>query len=116
MKRISYEGNNGHDGEVVYQLFGDDCVFSGISGHTATSTINAVEAIIEAIAKGEKIHPRMLNFFDLQTHNGYTKKLGELEYDHIKFSTKKGGKVVDPGWSMAELPEAVKNAFRDYIY
>lgn len=116
MKKIAYEGNNGHDGEVVYQLFGDNCVFSGISGHLATSTINAVEAIIEAIAREEKIHPGCLKFFDLQTYNGYTKKPGELEYDHVKFSTKKGGKVVDPGWNKSELPEAVKNAFRDYIY
>ncbi len=115
MKKIAYEGNNGHDGEVVYQLFGDDCVFSGISGHTATSTINAVESIIEVIAREEKVHPKVLNFFDLQTHNGYIKKTGELEYDHVKFRVK-SGYVIDPGWNKVELPEAVKNAFRDYIY
>lgn len=57
--------------KVAYALVENRVIFSGIETERRTSTMNAAESIIEAIAEQEKIDIVSYRWFDLQTHRGY---------------------------------------------
>lgn len=78
--------------KVVYVIVGSCCYFSGIERKKRTSTINAAESIIEAIAKQERIPMKEFRFFDLQTHRGYDKRPGEYEFDELILEENAQGK------------------------
>ena len=102
-------------GDVVYYVEGDQCVFCGFS-NMSTSTINAAEAIILAIAKQENIDPKSLTFYDLQTYKTFSdKEPGEFELDIIDFNIY-DGKVEDLGWtSFPDCPAWVLKLFAEHI-
>lgn len=106
-------------GEVAYVVFPDGtCVFTyfrlawaGIDGIIrATSSINAVEEIVQAICRQEGMSLQELVFHDLQTCLGYIKKEGEFEFDRIKFSAVDG-----VSWRPMRCSQEVIELFGDYI-
>lgn len=116
LKEIQYKNLGGPEfgyAKVVYTIFlGNQCVFSGITpGPGRTSTINAAETIIAAIAQQEGCEVDEFRFYDLQTKSGYEqKKPGEYEFDALRIED---GHV--EGWQSTECPEHVLEAFRQYI-
>ena len=96
-------------GEVVYDIFEDKCVFSGIT--RSGSTINSAEEIVERICTLEKKNPDEIRFFDLQTQLGYNKDpSGEFEFDEV---------MVEDGreiwWAPTRCPQKIVDLFRHLI-
>ena len=116
MKTITYASFNGRPTPVAYYIFeGDRCVFTGITDK-GTSTINAVERIVEAIAVVEGRGIRELTFFDLQTRKGYSHyRSGEFAFSQLILSEKEG-RVTSVVWRSIACPENVRDEFRDFIY
>lgn len=116
LKEIQYKNIGGPEtgyAKVVYTIFlGNQCVFSGVRlGDFWTSTVNAAEIIIAAIAEQEGYEVDELQFYDLQTKSGYEQKNpGQYEFDKLWIEN---GHV--RGWQSAECPEHVLEAFRRYI-
>ncbi len=107
-------------GTVFYAILGNSCYFSGINRtggpRSATSTINAAEDIITAIAKQEGIPAKKLQFFDLQTQEGYQKLAGVFELDKVVFEVTDDGVVENLSWSAdVPCPPQVQYLFRDLI-
>ncbi len=80
LKTVQYEGcymteESGPLHKVVYALYDDSIVFSGLHGiHEApvTSTINAAESVIDSIlAQEHLVWHESQRYFDLLTHRGY---------------------------------------------
>ena len=114
LKEVQY-GTEPHVGKVVYLINNSHCVFSGISGREALSTINAAEAIIKAIAAQEGVDLGTLTFFDLQTRAGYPTKLsGEYDLDQLEVAID-GANVEVRNWRPTSLPTTVKKLFTKYI-
>ncbi len=89
LKKARYENFGGGNkyAEVAYEIFGDRCVFCGITPpHKRTSTINAAESILQAIADQEGVPVTNLRFFDLQTQMGYNMAPGLFEFDELVFT------------------------------
>lgn len=60
-------------GYVKYLLLQNQCVFSGTSTYEEyTSTVNAVEHVLQALIQAENLDPRSTTFFDLQTSRVHT--------------------------------------------
>jgi len=116
LKEIKYKNLGGPEtgyAKVVYTIFlGNQCVFSGVRlGDFWTSTINAAEIIITAIAQQEGCEVDELHFYYLQTKSGYdAKKPGQYEFDKLRI---KDGHV--EGWQSTECPEHVLEVFRHHI-
>jgi len=105
-------------GKVAYAIIGGCCYFSGLTASgQATSTINAAESIVQAIADQEGVPIEKLRFFDLQTHRGYDKPEGEFAFDELVFDDESlgQGKVSVSGWAERECPNGVIELFSDCI-
>src|SRR3989344_5463519 len=103
---------------VVYLITEGEggCVYTGVT--RVPSTINFAEQIIEAICAQEKVgDPRLLNFYDLQTHLGYSRLAdGEFKFDEVLFSYDVCGKRVQAaGFKEILRYTEVIEAFRPYI-
>jgi len=118
VKRIAYSnfgrgfGRSRGNSFVDYEIFdGNTCVFSGIT-RDGTSTVNAVESIIGAILKKEV---RILEFYDLQTQKGYDYfEPGEYEFNRlVTRGDPSEPEVVE--WVEEDLPQKVREAFKDNI-
>ncbi|MDO8482348.1 MAG: hypothetical protein Q7S86_00835 [bacterium] len=112
MKTVSYPNFGKGEGRVDYKLFeGFRCVFSGVTSD-GTSTINAAERIVKAIAEVEKA---TLMFYDLQTQKGYDfYRPGEYSFSRLIVD----GAQTNPEnitWRPEKLPENVLKVFGDYI-
>jgi len=120
LKRIRYKNSGGPSfgyAQVVYVIInGNQCIFSGITpGPARTSTINAAEDIIMAIAEAEGVEAENLQFFDLQTGTGYEKKPKEYEFDKLLVVYDEKGKPFVRGWADSECPRSILEAFSKFI-
>lgn len=140
MLKIAYYPNWGYPtvgpefGTVVYVIIGNRCYFSGTKrsygepGGGVTTTINAAESILVAIAAQEGIPVMSLRFFDLQTYRGYHQPPGTFALDELIFRRKerrqipKGVVVLDTPeeitvkeWRPTECPPEIEEIFREYI-
>ena len=71
--------------KVVYIIVDGCCYFSGIE--TGTSTINAAENVIQAIAEQEGVSVDSLRYFDIQTRlGGYEREEGCFEINELDFA------------------------------
>ena len=115
VRTIGYSGFSSESpGEVAYAIFGKRCVFTGTIIQ-ATSTINCAEEIISIIARRERLDPKTLIFFDLQTHLGYvSKKPNEFEFDQLSVEWNGPMPYVN-SWTRVRCPARVVWLFRSYI-
>ena len=68
-------------GVVKYMVQHKNCIFSGVtSSREFTSTVNAAEYVIQAIAEAEGLDPREIRFFDLCTRLGYPSQEASHEF------------------------------------
>jgi hypothetical protein len=118
LKRVRYTngiapGCTG-EGVVSYVVRGSECTFSGITPEF-TSTINAAEYIIRAIAAAERFDPRVMTFFDLITQRGYpSMKGGEYEYKRLKVDyngQSRGRGIWVDQWTDVECPPGILQLF-----
>lgn len=111
MKRIAYPNFGKGRSYVDYQIFdGQRCIFSGVTDG-GTSTINAAERIIKAIAEAEKVP---LEFYDLQTQKGYSYyRPGEYSLDLLILKDGRLDSVI--AWRPENLPPEVLKAFKNHI-
>ena len=98
---------------VKYLIISDHCYFTGIERKKRTSTINAAREIVQAIADQEGVPLRSLRFFDLQTHQGYNKRLGEYALDEVVIPDEFQSGV---RWYPADCTSEVQTAFQGYIW
>ena len=92
-----------HDGAVnppnmvAYQRYGKRIIWTGLhngANNARGSTINFAETIILAIAETEDIDPRKCEFYDLQTHRGYTShKPGDFTFNRVLVRWETGASV-----------------------
>ncbi|RJR32103.1 hypothetical protein C4569_00090 [Candidatus Parcubacteria bacterium] len=102
-------------GEVVYAIIGRNCFFSGIQrSFVATSTINAEESIVCAIAEQEGKAIGSLIFYDLQTHLGYDKPAGEFCLNRLTIK-QANSQITITGWEPVSCPDNIRKIFEDYI-
>lgn len=114
LKKIPYPTFDGKPAFVVYAISDNQCIFSGITW-PATSTINAAEGVVEAIAKNERRKVHSLRFFDLQTQRGYPgKEVGEFEFDELTLKLQ-GDRIADVSWNPRECPPEIQGLFIPYI-
>ncbi|KKU48364.1 MAG: hypothetical protein UX68_C0015G0005 [Parcubacteria group bacterium GW2011_GWA2_46_9] len=114
LKQVQY-GTGSRKGTVVYTINGSRCIFSGISGQAALSTINAAEAIVRAIVAQEKVEPLALMFFDLQTRSGYASKgPGQFDFNRLDVHVV-GHDITVVGWITDECSDDDRELFRQYI-
>lgn len=122
LKQVEYEGLNGFNGRVAYQRRGNRIVFTGLIGSDkATSTVNASNQIVQAIAEAEGIdwrNPRFgeqYDFYDLSTPVGYPNRLdpleklrrqdfgvGDIELDRLKV-TSHGDRLITDSWTPVDI-------------
>lgn len=102
-------------GVVKYAIKGRECYFSGVPKalYEVTSTINAANDIVKAIAGQEDVAITDLRFFDLQTHLAYDRPEGEFEFDELIISFANGQMSI--GWQSRECPPDVLEIFRAQI-
>lgn len=125
LKMVGYPNFHVGSSRVAYIVDGDRVYFTGLDKH-GTSTINAAETIVKAIASEEERSWVGLEFFDLQTHTGYTSRNpGQYEIDRLRVKARCDELVID-GWERvlsdtgslgnpAEIPEYILDAFREHI-
>lgn len=115
LKNARYRGfgSTATDGDVMYVIENKKCVYCGVTP-SATSTINAAERIIVAIAKQEGVSPQSLSFFDLQARSGYSHiKQNEFYFDEVRFSGNDNPENIS--WHPAPCPTEILKLFRQYI-
>ena len=100
--------------EVVYVVIGGKCIFTGTTNRYVTSTINAAEDVISAIAEKEGLELSEIVFYDLQTYRTYRKRPGQFQFDRVEFDIKKG-EPVNPRWIPEECPDEIIELFRRFI-
>lgn len=104
--------------QVVYMLFGKNCVFTACQKAMWGSTINHAEAIIKAIAEQEGFNASGYRFFDLQTrtsyHSCWTHRPNSGDYNCDE--------IVDwnhptslTWWNPTVCPSHVVEHFREYV-
>lgn len=115
LKEITYVGNGPEfNGKVIYLLDAYTIYFCGITPHS-TSTINAAERVIQAIANDLGINYLDYEFIDIQTWHQYgSKKRGEFDADQLKFVSMNSRPYVHD-WVPFSLPEAILNVFKQFI-
>ena len=96
---------------VAYVIIGRDYVFSGLEA--PGTTINFAEDIIVLICAAERLDPRRITFYDLQTYRSYiSKKPGEYELDKLtlKFGEGRFGFYATTWASAPKWPTPCSNA------
>ena len=108
---------NGRVGRVVYAIEGSRCVFCGISGRDASSTINAAEEIVEAIVRLDGVDPKTMVFYDLQTTSGYPNKVpGDYDFDRLDVEVAGGGqRIIVNDWTPDDCPEDILRKFAKHL-
>lgn len=104
----------------MYVIIDNKCYFSGAKNELFTSTINAAESIITAIAKQEGVSVWTLEWFDLQTHCGYSSKQpGQFELDQVVLTENlRGTHIYDffvKEWDPVSCPDEIRTLFKEYI-
>ncbi len=76
LKEVDYPGfTPASGGRVAYVVVGNQVYFSGLTPpQQSTSTINAAESIIQAICRAADLDWRACEFYDIQTHWGYSQR------------------------------------------
>jgi len=112
IRRTTYRGFNGQEGEVLYVIIDGRCTFTTTSLDT-TSSINAAERITLAICADEACNEWQLDFFDLQTRLGYdSKDAGHYDYDQVVLGQ---GICGNPEWIPTPLPDEIRQLFAAQI-
>lgn len=113
LKKALYKLVTRKNGEVVYLIIKNKCIFSGITW--PGSTINYAEDIIKVILEQERLNLGSIKFYDLQTHLGYSRKEpGEFDFDYLKLDIRKDTFYVS-AWATEKCPDGIKEIFRDFI-
>jgi len=88
-------------GRVMYLIKGRRCIFSGQSSFEEhTSTHNAAEHVILAIAQAEQIDPKSITFYDLQTEKIHTDLTGKpFRFLQLTLAFPKGGGFKVESWT-----------------
>lgn len=116
LKKIPYPTFDGKPAFAVYAISGDQCIFSGVTtSPPVTSTINAAEGIMAAIAGEQKRAITSLSFLDLQTHRGYRRREpGDFALDELVLKFR-NGRLADVGWDPRECSPEIQDLFSPYI-
>ena len=106
--------NNAHLHEVEYIVYGNSVVFSGLHNGkegARTSTINAAESVVMAIAEAEGIDPRHYTFFDLQTFTSYARyQRGDFTYNQLTIDWRESGQPGQVYWKEGHgVPEVLED-------
>ena len=120
-RAVPYQGTSGSLSAVVYinlgklGMFLDQgglaILFSGVGTVGRTSTIDAAEDIIRAIAAQEDIDPTASVFYDLETYKGYENmKPGQCLLNRIGFDVHNGD-VCNVSWHSVTLPSGFMDIF-----
>lgn len=105
--------------KVVYVIKGRECYFTGVQ-REGTSTTNAAEEIMTAIAEQEHVPVGALEYFDIKTFSSSCRLPGEYDVDRlvIEMIPRSPRSKIPFGvvaWKPTGLPDDIALLFREYI-
>lgn len=117
LKEVSFfpAGNSGKPEKALYLIYGDVCVFSGITDNYG-GTSSWPETFIYSICLEEKRDPQDMFFYDLHTFaSGAMGDRGTSKFFRLEFKREETGEISVYDWIPEPIPPLVREIFADCI-
>lgn len=117
LKEISFlpAGNFGKPEKALYLIYGDVCVFSGITDNHG-GTGGWPETFIYSICLEEKRDPQDMFFYDLHTFaSGTMNERGAFMFFRLEFKREETGEISVYDWIPEPIPPLIRHIFADCI-